>query len=674
MRIFNKIAISFLGLLLSLVSFSNQKNLFKEGVLNLKHNTSSKIILKVEGECEFYWNQLLEPKDFKDTSRAITPQYVVIPKSWATYKLNGEKLPNQGFATYRLVIRKSSDESTRLYSLKLPSVFTSYNLWINGQLKTSVGTVGKTKEEHKPQFKAQEVPFSLDPRVDKTDEIEIVIQVSNFSHRRAGLPWPVFFGDYEMVRKSSRSNDLLNIIVIGIILIIGINHINLYLFRRKDVSNLYFGILTLVMILRNLTTGDRILGFIFPDISWELMSKLDNFSGYGTIPFFALFIYHLFKDDFRVWMKNTMVVLGAAISLFIFATPTIVYGKFNMFFELYLLLGGLYLTFGVLLVAALRNRPGALLTFLGMFILYATAINDVLSSMGIVQTAYVAPYGLVFFMLLQSFTITSKSARAINQNEDLSHQLFLEKQSLEKNIEMRTHELQKQHEILLEHQEKEKQQTWMNVGLTQINDVLSANKNDFKILSQKVLGALVKYLDVKMGALYVINDDDPSEPFLEMVADYGCEIGMKKHNKKIEPGDGLVGATFSDKETKLINSVPKEYFKVNSGLGQNAPATLLLIPLSTDEAVYGVVELASFAEFKPIEIEFIEKIAFNIATNLNNVRMNERNINLIQQFQEQSQEIQEKEERMRESLEELEYYRESYETLKHELDKLKSQS
>lgn len=84
------------------------------------------------------------------------------------------------------------------------------------------------------------------------------------------------------------------------------------------------------------------------------------------------------------------------------------------------------------MIAAIRRRPTAFFTFLGMFILYMTAINDILSSMGVIQSAYLAPYGLVAFMLIQSITITVKSAKAINNNEELGAALRIEKQNLEK--------------------------------------------------------------------------------------------------------------------------------------------------------------------------------------------------------------------------------------------------
>lgn len=660
-----------LAVLLTIVAFQANATDYariEKGILNL---TSTKIdftqAIKLEGECEFYWNQLLSPDDFIDSLSKPVPQYFKIPKSWTSYKIDGAKLPTGGFATYRFVIQKRPDNVTKHYGLKLPSVFTSYKLWVNGTLVSQAGRLGTSKVEHRPAFKAVDVPFSLNPSFEQTERIEVIIQVSNYSHRRSGLPWPMYFGTFDVLRNTSRNIDILNLIVIGIILVIGINHINMYIFRRKDVANLYFGILTLVMILRNISTGDRLIGYLIPNINWELLSKLDNFSGYGTIPLFALFIYHLYKEDFKTWLKNTIVAVGVAISIFIFAVPAIVYGKINMFFEIYLLTGGLYLTFGVLLVATIRGRPGAFLTFNGMFFLYATAFNDVLSSMGVIGTPYVAPYGLAFFMLLQSFTITSKSAKAINENENLSHQLYLEKQSLEKNIFERTHELEVQQQKLLEHQEKEKIQSWLNEGLAMVNDVLSKYKNNYKMLSSKVLSTLVKRMDVKCGALYIVNDDDMSESHLELAAIFGGSKEIKKNNSKIPTDSGLIGAAFTDNQVKHITDVPNDYIKINSGMGESKPKSILIVPLSTDEAVLGVVELASFNDFKPIEIEFIKKIAFNIATNINTVRMNERNVNLIQQFQEQAQDMHDKEEEMRQNLEELEYLREHNQSLQMKL-------
>lgn len=625
----------------------------------LKQNT-----IKLAGNWEFYWNQLLEPNDFKNNSTTPKPLYIKVPKSWSSVKVNGQKLPSTGYATYRLVVHKNVDTEKTIYGLKVSTIFSSYKLWINGKLVATVGKVGKTKGDSSPAFKYQDIPFILDPAEGSTNNIEIVIQVSNFHHQRCGLHFPIYLSTYNNITAATRWMDILNLIIIGIILVIGINHLALYLFRKQDKSNLYFGIVCIVMILRNLSTGDRIITYLFPNIGWEFLLKIDNFSGFGTIPLFALFIYTLFKDEFPKLLRNIYLYIGVVVTLFVFVTPAFVYGKFRTVFELYVLFGGLYLTFGILLIATLRKRPYALPAFLGMFILYSTAINDVLSSMGLIQTAYLAPYGLAVFMLIQSIAINNKSANAINENEKLSDQLQHEKENLEHRIEERTRELQSQHDELLKHQEKEKLQSWVNTGIANINEVLSKNKENFNQLCKSVLVSMLKYLDAKLGALYILNTDNSDSPYLELISDYGLSNEHKNNNLMLPTNSGLIGASFSNNEIQHLTDIPEDYFKISSGLGNSTPKSLLILPLCFDEKVYGIIELASFKELTPFELEFASKVATNIASNLNTVKMNDRNLFLIQQFKEQSQIMKEKEDRMRQSLEELEYIREQYDSLK----------
>lgn len=630
------------------------------GLSNVLDNNS----VKLQGNWEFYWNQLLEPQDFKENRKITKPIYITVPKSWTALKVNGVKLPSTGYATYRLIVHKKPDSQKTIYGLKVSTVFSSYNLWVNGKQIARVGKVSKTESGSSPKFNYQDIPFILDPAEGSTENIEIIFQVSNFSHQRSGLHFPIYLSTYTNLISETRWMDFLNIIIIGIILIIGINHLILYIFHKQDRSNLYFGIVCLVMILRNISTGDRLITYIFPNINWELLVKLDNFSGFGTIPLFALYFYMMFKEDFPKLLRNIYLYIGAAITAIVIFTPAIFYGRFRTIFELYILFGGLYLTFGILLVSTIRKRAYAFPSFLAMFILYATAINDVLSSMGIIQTAYIAPYGLVGFMLLQSVTINKKSANAINENELLSIQLTHEKENLEHKIEERTRELQSQHDELLKHQEKEQQQNWINAGVAQVNEVLTQNKDNFSLLSKNVLVALLKYLDAKLGAMYILNDDDTDNQYLELISDFGLNKEHKSQNAMIPTNSGLIGATFTNNEVQLISNIPDGYLAINSGLGTANPNSLLIVPLCFEEKVFGVIEIASFKELTSFDLEFVNKVAFSIANNLNTVKMNERNLKLIQQFKEHSQLAQENEERMRQNLEELEFIREQYESLK----------
>lgn len=664
LRRFSLLLLFFVSIL-SLAASTNTSFTSTKGVLNLGYNSIlEKDNIKLQGEWEFYWNQLYEPKDFNENSKLINPIYIKVPKSWSSQKVNGAKLPSTGFATYRLIINKQPDTQSTIYGLKVSSIFSNYKLWVNGKLITSVGVISKTKDQSEPKFNYKDIPFVINPSEVNSDRIEIIFQVSNYSHQRGGIHFPIYFGKYEKLVDSTRSSDILNLLIIGIVLIIGINHLILYFFRKQDKSNLYFGIICLVMILRNIATGDRIITYIFPNINWEFLVKLDNFSGFGTIPLFALYFYILFKEDFPKILKNIFLYIGITITALVFVTPAIFYGKLRTIFELYILFGGLYLTFGVLLVATIRKRAYALPSFLAMFILYATAINDVLSSMGLIQTVYVAPYGLVGFMLIQSITINRKSANAINENELLSIQLTQEKENLEHKIDERTRELQQQHDELLIHQEKEKLQNWVNMGVAEVNEVLTQNKNDFNELSRNVLKALLNYLDAKFGAIYILNDESEENRCLEMITDFGVNSEHKQQYGSIPTDSGLVGATFTNNESHLLTELPENYLAINSGLGKATPKSLLLVPLCYDEKVFGVIEIASFNVINDYEMEFVNKVALNIANNLNTVKMNERNLKLLQQFKDHSEMMYENEQRLKQNLEELEFIREQYEMLK----------
>ena len=142
-----------------------KKNDFQiqNGILDLKLTNIEEIqSIKLQGEMEFYWNQLLEPKDFDNSENKLTPTFEKIPKGWTSYKIDSAKLPNKGYATYRLIINKKPDTTETIYGLKIFTIFSNYKLWVNNVLLTEVGNVDKTEAISIPKFKFQDIPFNVD--------------------------------------------------------------------------------------------------------------------------------------------------------------------------------------------------------------------------------------------------------------------------------------------------------------------------------------------------------------------------------------------------------------------------------------------------------------------------------------------------------------------------------
>ncbi len=200
--------------------------------------------------------------------------------------------------------------------------------------------------------------------------------------------------------------------------------------------------------------------------------------------------------------------------------------------------------------------------------------------------------------------------------------------------------------------EEEQKRKWANEGLTRFVDILRSSHDNITLLGDKIISGLIQYTRSNQGALYVLNDDGGNEKYLELVSIFAWDI--KKHEQqRIKPGQGLLGQAFLEKETTYLTSLPEEYIRITSGLGDANPKSVLIVPLKVDQDVYGLVELASFNAFEPHEISFVEKLGESIASTIASVRGAYKNRMLIEQFQQQTEQMRAQEEEMRQNMEEL---------------------
>jgi PAS domain S-box-containing protein len=163
----------------------------------------------------------------------------------------------------------------------------------------------------------------------------------------------------------------------------------------------------------------------------------------------------------------------------------------------------------------------------------------------------------------------------------------------------------------------------------------------------------VKYTKSNQGGLFILNEDNESDQFLELMACYAFE--RKKYmTKKVVIGEGLIGQAYLEGDRMYLEEVPKEYITITSGLGGSNPNALLIVPLKINDKVYGVLELATFGKYHDYEIDLVEKLAESIASTISTVRVNESTRILLEKTQQQAEEMRAQEEEMRQNMEELE--------------------
>ena len=198
----------------------------------------------------------------------------------------------------------------------------------------------------------------------------------------------------------------------------------------------------------------------------------------------------------------------------------------------------------------------------------------------------------------------------------------------------------------------DKKRNWATQGMAQFADILRTNTEGLDALANNIVINLVKYVGANQGALFVVNDNHAKDLYLELIASYAWD--KKKYiEKKVQQGEGLIGQAWQEADVIYITEVPQNYVSITSGLGGANPSSILIVPLTVNEVTYGVIELASFSLFEPFQIEFIKKLAENIASTLSTAKTNERTKFLLEQSQQQAEEMRAQEEEMRQNMEEM---------------------
>lgn len=410
------------------------------GVLQLDHLSTKPATLR--GEWEFYWEQLLTPADFQDGRSPPNKHLIHLPRSWKGYVWEGQALPSDGYATFRLILKLHPQDVGRQIALRMPTIFHAYKLWIDGHLLAEVGQVGTDKDSTVPRLVTRFVTFQP-----TADEAEIVIQVANFHHAMGGITKYIEIGDRDALWKKTILKYIVELFLTSSLFIIGVYHLLLYLQRRKDKAPLFFGLFTLGWSLRSLVVGELLLTQMFPEFPWELQLKIEYLVFYGGLFFFTMYFDSLFKEETPRWLRTVAGTGAFVFSLLVIVTPAKMYSQTLVAYEL-IVTGHMFIFVHALLLAIKRRKEGGVVFFVVSMILAAAVLNDFLYYNGWVLFGSFSVLGLFIFTFAQMYLLSSRFVRAEADVEKTAQQLAVANnkllelnENLEHIVHERTHEL-----------------------------------------------------------------------------------------------------------------------------------------------------------------------------------------------------------------------------------------
>ncbi len=212
------------------------------------------------------------------------------------------------------------------------------------------------------------------------------------------------------------------------------------------------------------------------------------------------------------------------------------------------------------------------------------------------------------------------------------------------------HSLLLANEKIMELRRKDQENNWITHGVAAIAE-LKHNGSDLTDYSFQVLSSVVNYIHANQGGFFLLTEID-SDCYFELTASYA--YGKKRYvQKRINPGEGLIGQVYYEKEIVHITDVPKDYIKITSGLGEALPRCICIIPLLAEDKMLGAIEVASFNALQPHELEYLKKIGQNVGYNLHSLENHLKTERLLVESQSMAMEVKSQEEELRQNMEEL---------------------
>ena len=368
----------------------------KNGVLDLR-NYTFKDNINLDGQWLFYWNQLLTDSD----SPTQKGDLVNFPFRWTETKLHGHTRPAFGYATYKLQILLNPKAPP--LRLAMPEVYSSYQLFINGKPALSAGKVGKTKESTTPHW---DIKFlNLTPHA---DTLNLVLQVANFVHSKAGVKSSLVIGDKDKIGLDRRRTEAIDLLLTGCLLMGGLFFLGLYLLGNRDKATLLFALYSIVYSYRIVGVENYILHTLIPDIDWNITTRLEYLSLFLGIGLFGLYTQHLYPKDSNPKIVAVCVAICACFALACLTVPPFYYTQLVNPFLIVTVFCIIYVP--VVYIKAYKNkRPGAVFAlFSAMALMFVFTLALLHYWMLIPQLQLLSFIAFVSFFFLQSLVLSHR--------------------------------------------------------------------------------------------------------------------------------------------------------------------------------------------------------------------------------------------------------------------------
>jgi two-component system chemotaxis sensor kinase CheA len=213
--------------------------------------------------------------------------------------------------------------------------------------------------------------------------------------------------------------------------------------------------------------------------------------------------------------------------------------------------------------------------------------------------------------------------------------------------------------------QQEKEHSWLNAQVAETMALLQGTM-DLPALAQKFLAKIAPVVGATYSVFY-LKEGEGEQARLVKLAGYAAksqDIGALSFRL----GEGLVGQCAVDNKPLLLTQVPDNYIRIESGLGEAVPKTVILLPITFEGNVEAVIEIAALASFTKLQRTLLTEVTDSVGVVLNNNLSYVRVQRLLKESQVLTEELQAQSEELQNQSEELQAQQEELRNINEKLE------
>jgi two-component system sensor histidine kinase ChiS len=366
---------------------------------------------KLDGQWVLWWNRSVTADPGPGT-----PGYalVTVPGYWDQA---GPRTNATGSATYHLRLHLPVAGPL---ALQFPDISSAWRLTVNGLTVAEQGGATTEARNYRALIRPAvvEIPFN-------TTELDLFLYVVNASDRSGGIRDSVLIGPADVMKNHLLVSQIDSAFFIGGLVVMALFNVIIFFLQRQKKANVWLAAVTILVAVRAMMTGPRLVHDLWPDAPYDELAKLAFFCVMGAFAGFSIYLKKLFPDWWPTKIFVPFLLYSGVFGILLFVLPIRVYSEAFLTFYEPVAAALCVVCLAVSGWAVKRKHQDGPLVFAGMLFLVIGALNDLLyQSMSLPQGDVIGRFLFIFLVfntfllsrqLSQDYALTQRQSQELRQ-------------------------------------------------------------------------------------------------------------------------------------------------------------------------------------------------------------------------------------------------------------------